>query len=105
MKPRMLLLAVVLAVGVAPAWSRAAVTEDQFPPRTTRDLLALCTAGKDDPLMTAALNFCHGFAEGAVEVQKVHDSVNRRKHLFGMPDPPLGRTQALAASVASTTAD
>jgi len=42
------------------------VTEAQFPPRTVRDLIEICAPASEDPKMTAAINYCHGFAQGAV---------------------------------------
>lgn len=50
----------------------AAVTNAQFPPNTVGDLIAICAADKDDPRMTAAVNFCHGFVEGAVIVEEAN---------------------------------
>ena len=69
MRPIFLVLSAMLVCEIgAVAIGQAAVTRDQFPPKTTGDLVALCTATKDDPLMTPAVNFCNGFAEGAVEM-------------------------------------
>jgi hypothetical protein len=36
------------------------VRVSQFPPRTVRDLIEICAPAKDDPMMTAAINCCHG---------------------------------------------
>jgi hypothetical protein len=47
---------------------RAAVTRDEFPPKSTADLVSLCTVQQSDPLATAAINYCQGFVEGAVEI-------------------------------------
>ena len=67
---------VVLMAGATIA--SAAVTESQFPPRTVRDLIEICAPAKEDPMMTAAINYCHGFAEGAVI--KVHFRLIRSNH-------------------------
>src|SRR5579884_1425887 len=97
-------LAAALAAGVvAPA--RAAVTARDFPPRTVRDLIAICSAGKDDPMMTAAVNFCHGYVEGAVEVQEAHMARMRGRRLFCIPSPPPSRNEALSAFTAWANAD
>lgn len=81
---------------VASMTAQAAVTRDQFPPRTTGELLALCSAGKDDPLMTAAVNFCQGFTEGAVEVALGYEATARRgREPFCLPTPKPTHDEAL----------
>ena len=72
--------AVLVLGGVAAA--PATVTESQFPPNTVRDLIAICSADKSDPLMTAAVNFCHGFAEGAMIVEEAHEAQKGARKLF-----------------------
>ena len=62
------LFGTVLAIAGTTA-AVAAVTESQVPPRTVRDLIAICAPEPSDPMMTAAVNFCHGYAEGAVDVE------------------------------------
>ena len=82
--------ATLLAIGAtlaAPKSVPAAVTELQFPPNTVRDLIAICSADKDDPRMTAALNFCHGFVEGAVIVEEANKSHKGARKLFCLPSP------------------
>ena len=98
---RWVMLASVLAAG--PAF--AAVTPAQFPPQTVGDLLALCTAGKDDPMMTAAVNFCGGYVEGAVTVQEAHMAHQRRHRLFCISEPRPSHDQALAAFTTWVHAD
>lgn len=76
----------------------APVSPDQFPPKTTRDFIALCSATKDDPLMTAAVNYCQGFAEGAVQVGEAYAAtVPVTRKPFCLPSPPPSNDQALAA--------
>jgi hypothetical protein len=79
-------LGVALAAGTTIA--SAAVTESQFPPRTVRDLIEICAPAKDDPMMTAAINYCHGFAEGAVVVEEAHEGHRDVRKLFCLPSPP-----------------
>jgi hypothetical protein len=66
----------------------ANVTESQFPPRTVRDLIEICAPAKDDPMMTAAINYCHGFAQGAVIVEEAHEEHRDVGKLFCLPSPP-----------------
>ena len=91
---------------VASSTAPAAVTRDQFPPRSTRDLITLCSAGADDPLMTAARNFCQGFADGAVGVALSYEAVTQSDRLpFCLPTPRPSYDQALAAFVTWANAD
>jgi hypothetical protein len=59
-------VALGLALAAGTTIASAGVTESQYPPRTVRDLIEICVTAKDDPMMTAAINYCHGFAQGAV---------------------------------------
>ena len=81
---------VLLASGA----SRAA-TEANFGANTTGDLVELCTATPDNPIGTAAINFCEGFAQGAVLVEMQNQAAFRGPKLFCMPNPPPSRNQAL----------
>ncbi|MBN8928741.1 MAG: hypothetical protein BGO51_22940 [Rhodospirillales bacterium 69-11] len=79
-------LAVALCAG-ASSPARAAVTDSQFPPKTVADLIAICSAGKDDPRMTASVNYCSGFVEGAVIVEMAHAKQRGGRALFCLPTP------------------
>ena len=86
--------------------AQAAVTQAQFPPQTTADLIALCGAGKDDPMMTAAVNYCQGFAEGAVQVALSYEAVTRQSHKpFCLPSPPPSQNDAQAQFASWANAD
>jgi hypothetical protein len=75
-----------LAVAAVPAAS-AAITDSQFPPKTVRDLIAICAPPQDDPRLTGAINYCHGYAEGAVIVEMAHNRRQGQK-LFCLPSTP-----------------
>jgi len=95
-----------LSAGLLLPAARAAVTQDNFPPKTTADLVALCTAQKDDPLATAALNYCHGFAEGAVEIVLSYSAVGPQSHRpFCLPSPAPSHDQAVSDFAAWANAD
>src|SRR5215831_18262619 len=81
-----------------PAASHAA-TEANFGARTTGDLVELCTATLDNAIGMAAVNFCEGFAEGAVSVELQNMAGFRGSKLFCMPNPPPSRNEALSAFV------
>ena len=108
MKLKPLSLATVVLAGSALAWTalagaisaQAAVTDSQFPPKTVRDLISICSAGRDDPKMTASVNYCHGFAEGAVIVELAHGSQKNGRKLFCLPNPPPASDAELASFTA-----
>jgi Rap1a immunity proteins len=93
------MLCVVLTAASAAAAS-AAVQESQFPPRTVADLIAICAPAQDDPLMTAAVNFCHGYVEGAVDVEEAHEAQRGGRKLFCLPTPRPPRGSELTSFIA-----
>ena len=98
MRTRLLPLALP-ALALAPLWSaRAAVTEANFQMRTAADLVTLCSPAPDDPLATAAVNFCHGFAVGVYQTLSEEQAATRGK-FFCAPQPPPSRNQAIASFV------
>ncbi|MGH7153011.1 MAG: Rap1a/Tai family immunity protein [Acetobacteraceae bacterium] len=99
-------LAGAITCGVAGGGAQAAVSRDQFPPKTTADLIALCTAPASDPLMTAAVNFCQGFAEGAVQVALAYEAVtNKGREPFCLPSPRPTHDEARSQFVAWANAE
>jgi hypothetical protein len=92
------------AVVILPTTVRAAVTEDTFKLQTTGDLVELCSTPASDPMGTAALNFCHGFAVGVFRVLNEEESAHRT-HMFCAPSPGPSRNQAIADFVQWAKAD
>jgi Rap1a immunity proteins len=99
MNSKSLLFRIVLVIAGATA-AAAAVTESEFPPRTVRDLIAICAPEPSDPMMTAAVNFCHGYAEGAVDVEEAHEAQRGASKLFCLPAPPPPRGSELTSFIA-----
>jgi hypothetical protein len=64
--------------------------------RTASDLAQLCAANPRDPRGDAAINFCHGFAQGTVDVLL---GISRANKPFCFPNPPPTRTATLAQFV------
>ncbi len=87
-------LGVAFAAALLPLAANA-VTEQNFNARTTEDLVALCSANPSDAMGTAALNFCHGFAQGAVSVEMQREGATRQRKLFCFPNPMPSRTTTL----------
>ena len=100
MRSRWLLIgaALLAVVTVTPLTLAAAavVTDAQFPPNTVRDLIAICAPAPDDPRMTASVNFCHGFVEGAVIVEEANEARKGVPKLFCLPSPRPPRGSELA---------
>lgn len=76
-----------------------AATEANFGAGTTADLVELCSATPDNAIGTAAVNFCEGFAQGAVLVEMQNLAAFRGPKLFCMPNPAPSRNEALSEFV------
>jgi hypothetical protein len=87
----LLLVAVLVAPGLA-----AAVSEEDFLTKTTRNILNLCTASAADPLQDKAIHFCHGYLVGAYAYYAALASGPEGKRLVCFPDPPPARNTAIA---------
>jgi hypothetical protein len=93
--------AITAAQGTATSARAAPVTQDDFMLATTANLVSLCGADKADPLYTAAINFCHGFAVGTYTMIQIEDAASRSKRkAICLPNPSPTRDQAIAAFVA-----
>ena len=91
--------AVLAAMAASPA--AAQVTEQNFRGGRTGDLAALCSAPAQDPMHTAALNWCHGFMVGAGQYHhSVADAGAAHRRLFCLPTPEPTLEQARLAFVA-----
>lgn len=86
-----------VALAVSGAYG-APVSRDDFQVQTTGNLVSLCSAAPTDPLYTAAVNFCHGFAVGAYRVIMSEEAASRRK-MFCIPANAPNRNEAIAAFV------
>ena len=91
----------VAAVGLvltAASGARAApLTEDNFLLKTTADLVALCSADQKDPMYTAGVNYCHGFAVGTYRMIEIQDAATRSKHKkICIQQYGMTRSQAIA---------
>ena len=91
------LMAILAAA--APSLARAAVTEDSFKLRNTADFVDVCSAAPSDPLYTAAIHFCEGFAVGVYRVLEAHQAALPHRWFCPAGEPPT-RTQGIADFVA-----
>jgi hypothetical protein len=76
-----------------------AATEANFGANTTGDLVELCAATPDNAIGTAAVNFCQGFAQGAVSVEMQNLAAFHGPKLFCLPNPLPARTETLSEFV------
>jgi hypothetical protein len=90
---------VAAAPVLLPPCAAHAATEANFTAGTTGDLVELCTATPDTAIGTAAVNFCVGFAQGAVSVGMQNLATFRGPKLFCMPNPLPTRNEALSEFV------
>ena len=87
------LLTVLLMPG-APAYAAEPINLNA---RTARDLAELCGAAPRQPGADAKINFCHGFAQGTVDMV-LKQSGGQRPFCF--PNPAPRRTETLSQFVA-----
>jgi len=91
------LSSLALCALVVPGPARAqSATQDSFLLRNSGDLIALCSATQNDPLYTAAANFCQGFVVGVVRVLHEENMARGSGRLFCLPQPPPSRNRGIA---------
>lgn len=106
MRARTAILGALFVAFIAPDHAHAAVTPANFLLHSTADLTALCAAGPADPMATAAVNFCDGFAIGVVRaLEKVDAAEPRGRGLFCLPAERPSRSSAIAEFVRWANAD
>jgi len=88
---------VAILAGLATSAAHAQSTEYTVPPKTTADLVALCTQRSNDPRADAAIAYCYGFAEGAIDIVLSYAAVGKpsqRPICVPSPAPPLSQVMA-----------
>jgi hypothetical protein len=84
----------VLIVFLLPGYA-AAVTEKDFEANTAKQLIRLCSVSPDDPLYHQAINFCHGYFEGAYQYYEAMSSGPKGIKFVCVPDPLPSRNYAI----------
>ncbi len=90
------LFGICLAIAGTLAWlspAQAGVTEDNFHAQTTNDMVAICSASQTDPLYSAAINFCQGFAVGSYQVMREMMAAEPKLRLFCVTEPGPTRNE------------
>ncbi len=78
----------------------SAVTPDDFLIDNMFDLAELCSTSQNDPIHTAAANFCQGYVVGAYHYYRALTSKPGEKPLFCLPNPQPSRNEAIGLFVA-----
>ena len=99
MRSRLRIPALVAGALAAPGPASAALSQDSFLLRNAGDLVELCSAPQTDPLYTAAVNFCHGFAVGVYRVLNEEEAAHKSRHLFCVPEATPSRSDGIAMYV------
>jgi hypothetical protein len=94
------LAAAALAFAFAPRADAARAVD--LHARTAGQLAELCAANPNQGLGEARLNYCHGFAQGAVDVM-LHDAGDKKPFCF--PNPAPKRSETLGQFVRWVHAD
>lgn len=101
-------VSVAAAAGLAAAASAAAppaahaVQEQAFQVRTTAQLVDLCATPPSDPAYAQAVQFCHGFAAGALSYHRAASRPGSTPNYCGLP---ASRQEAAERFVAWVRAD
>ncbi len=84
--------AAVALIGILLALPAQAQRSVSLQARTTGELADLCAASPRDALGDAKINYCHGFAQGAIQAD-----IRRTegKKAFCFPSPPPTRTATM----------
>jgi Rap1a immunity proteins len=86
----------VLFTGLA----NAAVDEEDFKAKTTRNLINLCTATPEDSHYGEAIHFCQGYLVGAFHYHTSEVSNDPNKLLVCFPEPKPSRNESIDMFVA-----
>ena len=93
MTPKPIVLTVMLVL-LLPCLAGAA-TEKDFEANTAKQLISLCSVSPDAPLYHQAINFCHGYFEGAYQYYEAMTSGPQGIQFVCVPDPLPSRNYAI----------
>jgi Rap1a immunity proteins len=94
-----LVRSLVVVSFLVPGLAGAAVTDEDFEVRTTRNLLNLCAVSADDPRAKEAIQMCQGYLVGAYHYYLATNSGKDSMRLVCIPNPPPSRNEAVALFV------
>ena len=79
---------VLASLSASPAWAAQPLT---LRVNTASDLAELCGANPKDTAADAKINYCHGFAQGAVDVE-LRRAGDKKPFCFPSPSPSRSAT-------------
>ena len=88
---RYLLALFAAVVMTAPA---SAQQPEQYTVDTTADLVELCSVEPGDQDYVAAINFCYGYAHGAIQYYQLQQAAMPELQIFCIPEPRPSRAEA-----------
>ena len=86
---KLILATMLLAAAPAAAWAAGAIS---IRVGSAGDLAELCGANPKEPASDAKINFCHGFAQGALDVEAKYAGDKKK---FCFPAKPPTRTETM----------
>ncbi len=93
MKTNLALAVLAFGLATSASWAAQPIT---LRVRTAGDLAELCGANPKEAGADAKINFCHGFAQGVVDLELQHSA---DKKPFCFPSPAPNRTATLTEFV------
>jgi len=84
-------IAVLALISVLPALPAQAQRPFSAQARTANDLADLCAANPKEPQGDAKINFCHGYAQGAIAVE-LRNAGDKKPFCFPSPTPTRSAT-------------
>ena len=72
------------------------VTEKDFEAHTAEQFVRLCSVSPEDPMYHQAINFCHGYFEGAYQYYEAMTSGPKGIKFVCVPDPLPSRNDAIS---------
>ena len=88
----------VAAMAVVVSTQTLAVTQDNYDVTTTGDLIALCSVSVDDPLYNAAMGFCLGYIDAAIDYHAAL-TAGPKYDPVACPDTEVTREQVMGVLV------
>ena len=90
------IISLVVVVFLLPGLAAAGgVKQEDFQVQTTRQLVNLCAATPDDPFYNHAMNFCHGYMQGAYDYYEAAHAGAEGPKMVCFSDPAPSRNQAI----------
>ena len=87
------LMATLLLAAPASVWAAGSISPHV---QTAGDLADLCGVNPKETAADAKINFCHGFAQGALDVERKYAGEKKK---FCMPSPAPTRTETMTQFV------